>query len=153
MATHSSVLAWRIPGTGEPRGLPSMGSHSQTWLKRLSSSSSVSMELPQWLRGKESAWNVGDTEDVGLIPGSGRSPGGGHGSPFQYSCLENPMDRGAWGLQSMELQRVRHDWSDLAHTAQQANKDLAFLALSQCWLPLWLAVKNFVSSWRGVLFF
>ena len=41
MATHSSVLAWRIPGTGEPGGLLSMGSHSQTWLKRLSSSSSI----------------------------------------------------------------------------------------------------------------
>ena len=40
MATHSSVLAWRIPGTGEPGGLPSMGSHSQTRLKQLSSSSS-----------------------------------------------------------------------------------------------------------------
>ena len=40
MATHSSVLAWRIPGTGEPGGLPSMGSQSQTRLKRLSSSSS-----------------------------------------------------------------------------------------------------------------
>ena len=40
MATHSSVLAWRIPGTGEPGGLPSMGSQSRTWLKRLSSSSS-----------------------------------------------------------------------------------------------------------------
>ena len=40
MATHSSVLAWRIPGTGEPGGLPSMGLHSQTQLKRLSSSSS-----------------------------------------------------------------------------------------------------------------
>ena len=42
MATHSSVLAWRIPGTGEPGGLLSMGSHSQTWLKRLRSSSSSS---------------------------------------------------------------------------------------------------------------
>ena len=40
MATHSSVLAWRIPGMGEPGGLPSMGLHSRTWLKRLSSSSS-----------------------------------------------------------------------------------------------------------------
>ena len=40
MATHSSVLAWRIPGTGGPGGLPSMGSHSWTWLKRLSSGSS-----------------------------------------------------------------------------------------------------------------
>ena len=38
----------------------------------------------------------GDLRDMGLIPGSGRSPGGGHGNPFQHSCLENPMDRGAW---------------------------------------------------------
>ena len=40
--------------------------------------------------------NAGDLRDTGLIPGSGRSPGGGHGNPLQYSCLENPMDRGAW---------------------------------------------------------
>ena len=43
--------------------------------------------------GKECTCNVGD---LGLIPGVGRSPGGGNGSPLQYSCLENPMDRGAW---------------------------------------------------------
>ena len=42
---------------------------------------------------KESACNAGD---LGLIPGSGRSPGEGNGNPLQYSCLENPMDRGAW---------------------------------------------------------
>ena len=40
--------------------------------------------------------NAEDERDAGLIPGSGRSPGGRHGNPFQYSCLENPMDRGAW---------------------------------------------------------
>ena len=40
--------------------------------------------------------NARDLGDKGLIPGSGRSPGGGHGNPLQYSCLENPMDRGAW---------------------------------------------------------
>ena len=40
--------------------------------------------------------NAGDTRDVGLIPGLGRSPGGGHGNPLQYFCLENPRDRGAW---------------------------------------------------------
>ena len=39
--------------------------------------------------------NAGDTRDVGLIPGSGRSPGGGNGNPLQYSCLENSVDRGA----------------------------------------------------------
>ena len=43
--------------------------------------------------GKESACNEGDP---GSIPKSGRYPGGGHGNPLQYSCLENPMDRGAW---------------------------------------------------------
>ena len=46
--------------------------------------------------GKESACNAGDTGDVCSISGSGRSPGEGHGNPLQYSCLENPMDRGGW---------------------------------------------------------
>ena len=40
--------------------------------------------------------NAGDARDKSLIPGLGRSPGGGHGNPLQCSCLENPMDRGAW---------------------------------------------------------
>ena len=40
--------------------------------------------------------NAGDIRDKGLIPGSGRYPGGGHSNPLQYSCLENPMERGAW---------------------------------------------------------
>ena len=40
--------------------------------------------------------NAGDIRDLGLILGLGRSPGGGHGNPLQYSCLENPMDGGAW---------------------------------------------------------
>ena len=48
--------------------------------------------------------------DAGLIPGSGRSPGGGNRNPLQYSCLENGLDRGAWqAIQSMGSQRVRHD--------------------------------------------
>ena len=51
------------------------------------------MGLPRWLSSKESACTAGD---VGLIPGSGRSPGEGNGNPLQYSCLENPMDRGVW---------------------------------------------------------
>ena len=40
--------------------------------------------------------NAGDTRDAGLVPGSGRSPGGGNGNPLQYFCLENSMDRGTW---------------------------------------------------------
>ena len=49
--------------------------------------------LPWWLSSKESPANAGNT---GVIPGSGRSPRGGNGSPLQCSCLGNPMDRGAW---------------------------------------------------------
>ena len=49
--------------------------------------------FPGGSNGKESTCNVGD---LGLIPGSGRSPGEGHDNPLQYYCLENPMDRGAW---------------------------------------------------------
>ena len=45
---------------------------------------------------KESACNAGDAGDVGSVPGSERSPGGGNGNPLQYSHLGNPMDRGAW---------------------------------------------------------
>ena len=53
-------------------------------------------KIPQWLSSKESSCNAGDAGDVGSIPESGRSPGGGNGNPLQCFCLGNPMDRGAW---------------------------------------------------------
>ena len=59
--------------------------------------------------------STGDINDEGSIPGSGRSPGGEHGNPLQYSCLENFMDRGARWTTVQGSRRVRHDWSDLAH--------------------------------------
>ena len=61
---------------------------------------------------KESSSKLGDAGDLGSISSSGRCPGGRPGNPFQYPCLENPMDRGPW--QSIGLQRVRHDQSGLA---------------------------------------
>ena len=54
------------------------------------------MGLPGALAVKNPSANAGDIRVTGSIPGLGRSPGGGHGNPLQYSCLENPMDRGAW---------------------------------------------------------
>ena len=51
--------------------------------------------------------NAGDIRDVGSIPGSGRSPGVGNGNQLQYSCLENPMDRGAW---QATVHRVTKSW-------------------------------------------
>ena len=52
--------------------------------------------LPWWLSGNECASNAGTAGDTGSVPGWGRSPGGWHGNPLQYSCLENAVDRGAW---------------------------------------------------------
>ena len=68
------------------------------------------MDFPGGSVSKESACNAGDAGDVCLISGSGRSPGGGHGNPLQYSCQENSIDRGAWQTtQSIGLERVGHD--------------------------------------------
>ena len=61
---------------------------------------------------KESTCNTRGTRDVGSIPGSGRSPGRGNGNPLQYSCLGNPMDRGAMGhLGPFAVQRVAKSWT------------------------------------------
>ena len=54
------------------------------------------MGLPFGTSGKEPTCQCRDIRDEGSVPGLRRSPGGGHGNPLQYSCLENPMDRGAW---------------------------------------------------------
>ena len=56
---------------------------------------------------------AGDIRDAGLIPGSGRSPGEGHGNTLQYSCLENPMDRGAWWGTVHEVTKNRTQLSTL----------------------------------------
>ena len=55
-----------------------------------------------------------DLRDAGSIPGLGRSPGGGHGSPLQYSCLENPIDRGAW---QAAVHKVAQSWTRLSDLA------------------------------------
>ena len=71
--------------------------------------------------------NAEDKRDVNSIPGLGRSPGKGHGNPLQFSCLENPMDRGAWqGSASTGSQRVGHDWLDLACTHNKPNLPIFF---------------------------
>ena len=66
------------------------------------------MSFPGDANGKEYACNAGDP---GSIPRSGRSPGEGNGNPFQYSCLDNSMDRGAWQAIVQGSQRVGHEWA------------------------------------------
>ena len=71
------------------------------------SCSCMMWDFPGGSDGKASVYNV---RDLGSIPGLGRFPGEGNGNPLQYSCLENPMNRGAWcSLLSLGSQRVGHD--------------------------------------------
>ena len=92
-ATHSSILAWRIPWT-----IQSLGSQRVGRTERLSVSLSGTLEGASQvvLVVRSLSPSAEDVRDAGSIPGWGRSPGGGNGNPLQYSCLENPMDRGAW---------------------------------------------------------
>ena len=64
--------------------------------------------------------NAGDSGDGGSIPGSGRSPGEGNGNPLQYSCLENPMDQGAWGA--------------IVHRVTKSQTQLKQLSMHACML-------------------
>ena len=68
------------------------------------------MGFPGSASGIEPIYIAEDTRDVRSIPGSGRSPGGGHGNLHQYSCLENLMDRGAW---QAPVHRVTKSWTQL----------------------------------------
>ena len=76
--------------------------------------------------------NTGNPRDTGSILGSGRSPGGGNGNPLQYSCLENPMDRGAWRA---KVHRVTKSQTRLSNWARLSQMKLA-RALCSCLAPL-----------------
>ena len=85
--------------------------------------------FPDGSDSKESACSVGDLVS---IPGLGRSPGGGHGNPLQYSCLENPMDRGVWRatVHGVAKSRTRlSDFTSLLHTVSMQQM-LAFLIIN-----------------------
>ena len=87
MATYSSTLAWRIPQSEEPGRLQSTGRKESDTTER------VLMGFPGGSVVKNLPAIAGD---MGLIPGSGRSPGEGNGNPLHYSYLGNPTDRGTW---------------------------------------------------------
>ena len=118
MTTHSSILAWRIPWTGEPDGL-----HSP-WGRRVrhdwETNTFAGIELrfrdhysfPGSSDGKVSDCNVGD---LGLIPGSGRSPGEGNDNHSSILAWKSPWTEEPSRLQSMGSQRVGHDWVTSLH--------------------------------------
>ena len=80
--------------------------HQSYWIKTYPSD--LILGFPGGSETKESTFNAGD---LGSIPRPRRSPGEGNGNPLQYTCLENPIDRGAWGATVPADHRVRHDWA------------------------------------------
>ena len=95
MATHSSILAWKTPWTEEPGGLQSMGSqrvgHDLVTEQQLKFGGFLG-----GTSGEESTCQCGTCKRRAFSPWVGKLPWRRNGSPLQYSCLENPMDRGAW---------------------------------------------------------
>ena len=98
------------------KNLPAM---QETWVLSLGqedpldkgmAAHSCILGLHRWLSGKEPTCQAEDARDMGSIPGLGRYPGEGNGYLLQYSCLENPMDREAWGS---IVQRVTKSWTQL----------------------------------------
>ena len=87
--------------------------------------------LPQWLSGKESACNAGDSGDVASIPELGRCPGRGNGNLLQYSCLGNPMDREAWRV---IVHQVAQESDTTEHTCTSAKS-----TKKQYWGEKWVA--------------
>ena len=85
--------------------------------------------LPRWLNGEEIPYQCRRCwKDVGWIPRLGRSSGGGIGNPLQYSCWENPMDRGAWQATVQRVAKSQTQLSDWAHT----HRDRLYI-YQVCW--------------------
>jgi len=81
--------------------------------------------------GKNVPTNMGDIRDTSSIPGSGRSLGGGHGNPLQYSSLENPMDRGAWRATLLGVTKSRTRLKQLSTDAQEHPKVMLQISLER----------------------
>ena len=78
------------------------------YINTIKNHSNTLLNFPDGSAGKETTYTVGDKGDTGSIPGLGRLPEGEHGKTLQLSCLENPMDRGAWWA---TVQRVTKSWT------------------------------------------
>ena len=90
--------------------------------------------LPQWLSGKESICKAGDTGDLGYIPGSGRSPGGEDGNPLQYSCQENPTDRGVWQATVCRVTKRQARLKQLSISLSCKASFVPWALMTCCWV-------------------
>ena len=122
MATHSSILAWKIPWMEEPVGYSPWGRKeldTTEWLHFHSSGGHAHLLIVWFLPspgGSVVTNPPANAGDAGLIPASGRSPGEGNGNPLRCSGLENSMDRGAWWATVHGVAKSQTWLSDWAHT-------------------------------------
>ena len=120
--THNFVCQFNLnKPEGEKNTLEKVGMETSRHLECCLYVCNYSRQLccvgfPDGSSGEESACNARDRGDVCLIAGWGRSPGGGHGNPLQYSWLENPMDRGAWRATVHRVAKSQPQLSNSAHT-------------------------------------
>ena len=156
MATHSSVLAWRIPGTGEPGGLQSMGSHrvGHDWSDLAAAAAGFSLEKASPL-----AWKIPWTEEPRRLQSMGSRRvghdwatslslftsciGEGNGNPLQCSCLENPRDGRAWWA---AIYGVAQSWTRLKRLSNSSSR-LLFLKIIISSLDSILPKINYKFFW------
>ena len=144
MTTHFSFLAWIIPGTGEPGGLPSMGSQSQTRLKWLSSSSSRNTKgFPGGTSGKEPTCQCKRHKGHRFNPWDGKISWRRSWQPTPvFLPGESPRTEEPGRLQATGSQGVRHDWSNLAHSTHRNTKLYVLGELSELWVSFPLSVPT-----------
>ena len=144
MATHSSVLAWRISRMGEPVGLPSMGSHrvGHDW-RDLAAAAWHTMEKAMAPHSSTLAWKIPWTEEPGRLQSMGSWRvghdwttslslftfiGEGNGNPLQCSSLENPRDGGAWWAAVYGVAQSRTRLKQLSSSSSMAYKWASLVA-------------------------
>jgi len=140
MATHSGILTWITLWTEEPGGLQSMESQSRTRLKWLSTHACIQFSQhylleknvlpPFW--GKWSLHNFG--KSLGHICSA---LGKGNGNPLQYSCLENPRDRGAWWS---AICGVAQSWTRLTRLSSSSSRSVLFLTSQFYFIGLYICL-------------
>ena len=138
MATHSSVLAWRIPGTGEPCGLLSMGLHrvGHDWSDLAAAAAAARSILPGESHGRRSLvgcspWGREESDMTERLhfDFSLSCIGKGNGNPLQYSCLENPTDAGAWWAAVSGVAQSRTQLKWLSSSSSSSRECISFLWL------------------------
>ena len=111
-----------------------LGERGEEWSRPRKGDKYECRGFPGGSLGKEPTCNAGNARDAVSVPGLGWSPGGGHGYPLQYSCLENPMDRGAWRGTVHRVTKIRHCWRDWAPMRRTWATAMWKLAEKSVWL-------------------